>query len=217
MNISRRLSSNGSSDPIKSDIELLLFDLGGVLVDFSGPRDLVRFLRTPASAEDVFQRWVACANTAAFGAKRISAPEWAARFVRDWDVALTPEEFLSEFSGWSRGFLPGAKELLASLRSRFRLAALSNSNELHWQRNASLGILAEFEFAMSSHEVGFCKPDPAIFRAALDRAKLEPHAVLFFDDVEANVLGARNAGLHARRVTGVQAVVDCLSQEGLLP
>jgi putative hydrolase of the HAD superfamily len=198
------------------NIELLLFDLGGVLVDFSGPRDLARFLRTPATPADISKRWVACPHTRAFEAQTITAEEWASRFVKDWDVTLTSERFLTEFGGWSKGFLPGARELLSSLRNRFRLAALSNSNAIHWQRNAELGIPNEFEFVMSSHEVGCCKPDRAIFDAVLLRANTLPNRIMFFDDVEANVIGAQSSGLHARLVGGVTALRECLVQEGLL-
>ena len=198
------------------NIKLLLFDLGGVLVDFSGPRDLAPFLRTPATPDQILERWTTCPRTREFEAQRISAEDWASRFVKEWDVALTPDEYLKEFSRWSRGFFDGVEELLATLRPRFRLAALSNSNPIHWQRNAELGIPREFEFALSSHELGCCKPDKAIFTAAAYRAKLQPNEVFYFDDVETNVVGAREAGFHARWVQGVQSLRACLREEGLL-
>jgi putative hydrolase of the HAD superfamily len=71
-------------------------------------------------------------------------------------------------------------ELLASLRSRFRLAALSNSNELHWERNSrDLGVTDLFEVAISSHQVGLRKPDPRIYLAALDRLAYRQTAPCF--------------------------------------
>src|SRR5215510_6479578 len=107
------------------EIRLILFDLGGVLVDFSGLRDLLPFLPTPSTPEDVLKRWIACPDTQAFEAQALSAEEWASRFVQQWELTISPERFLAEFTGWSRGFLPGARELLAQLRPTFRLAALS--------------------------------------------------------------------------------------------
>jgi putative hydrolase of the HAD superfamily len=95
--------------------------------------------------------------------------------------------------------------------------ALSNSNELHWERNANdLGITQLFEVAISSHQLGLCKPDPAIYSAALDRLHISPGATMFFDDLQANVVAASALGIHAYQVDGVEAVRDCLTRESLL-
>ncbi len=196
--------------------ELLLFDLGGVLVDFSGPRDLAAFMNTPAPAGELLHRWASCPHTTAHEAGRLSSEQWAERFIRDWEVSLGPAEFLNEFTMWCRGFFPGAVELLAELRGRYRLGALSNSNVLHWKRNEEIGILREFDFAVGSHEVGVCKPEPAIFHAVLERAQLSPDAVVFFDDLEANVAGARACGIRAFRVEAIDGLRNRLLAEGLL-
>ena len=104
------------------------------------------------------QRWVQCPHTDEFECGKLTPGAWAEGFIKDWDVDLTPEAFLLTFTTWSRRVLPGAKELLEELRTRYRLAALSNSNELHWERNThELRIIELFEFAISSHQVGLCK------------------------------------------------------------
>jgi len=197
--------------------ELLLFDLGGVLVDFSGPREIGQFLRAPSTPDEILTRWVACPHTDAFERGSISSKEWAERFVKAWDVTLPPDEFLNAFRMMTRRVLPGALELLDQLRPKFRLAVLSNSNELHWDRNANeLKVLDLFEFAISSHQVGLCKPDPAIFTLALERAQLPPESVMFFDDLPGNVAAAAALGIDARQVRGVDELRECLLKEKLL-
>jgi putative hydrolase of the HAD superfamily len=197
--------------------ELLLFDLGGVLVDFSGPREIGQYLRVPSTPTEILARWVSCAHTDAFERGTLSSKEWAVRFVRDWGVTLEPEEFLTVFRTMTRRVLPGARELLDSLRPRFRLAALSNSNELHWDRNTKeLKVLELFEFAISSHQVGLCKPDPAIYKVAVDRAGIAPGAIMFFDDLPANVEAACAVGIRGRQAQGVEGVRAALAAEGLL-
>jgi putative hydrolase of the HAD superfamily len=198
--------------------ELLLFDLGGVLVEFSGARDLPRLMRVPEPPADIMRRWISCPHTTAFESGRLSGSIWAERFVRDWDLTITPEEFVATFATWSSAFLPGAVELLARLRTRYRLAALSNSNEMHWNRNRENGILKEFEFALASHELGCCKPDPGIFSIALERAGVaSPEAIVFFDDLASNVEGAKSVGLRAYQVQGIGEVRARLRDEGLFP
>lgn len=198
--------------------ELLLFDFGGVLVEFAGPKELGQHLRWPSTPEVILKRWTECRHTDAFERGKLSPAEWAERFIRDWDVNLSPEEFLTKFTTWSRRVLPGAKELLEQLRQRYRLAALSNSNELHWERNTNeLRLLELFEFAISSHEVGLCKPDPQIYTIALERANVSsPDAIVFFDDLAANVEAAKSVGLRAYQVRGVEGLRARIVSEGLL-
>lgn len=198
--------------------ELLLFDFGGVLVEFAGPKELGRHLRWPSTPEVILKRWTECPHTDEFERGKLSPVEWAERFIREWDVDLTPDEFLTRFTTWSRRVLPGARELLEQLRARYRLAALSNSNELHWERNThELRIIELFEFAISSHEVGLCKPDPQIYQIALERAKVSsPGAIVFFDDLAANVEAAKSVGLRAYQVRGVDDLRERLIAERLL-
>lgn len=198
--------------------ELLLFDFGGVLVEFAGPKELGQHLRWSSTPDVILKRWTECPHTEEFERGKLSPTQWAERFIHDWDVNLKPDEFLTKFTTWSRRVLPGAKELLEELRGRYRLAALSNSNELHWERNTNeLRIIELFEFAISSHEIGLCKPDPAIYRVALERAKVSsPDAVVFFDDLAANVEAARSVGMRAHRVHGVDELRARLVSEGLI-
>jgi epoxide hydrolase-like predicted phosphatase len=48
-----------------------------------------------------------------------------------------------------------------------------------------------------SHEVGLRKPDPAIYALTAERLGVQPHEIVFLDDVVANVEAARRAGWHA--------------------
>jgi epoxide hydrolase-like predicted phosphatase len=198
--------------------ELLLFDFGGVLVEFAGPKELGQHLRWPSTPDVILKRWTECPSTDEFERGKLTPAQWAERFIQDWDVNLKPEEFLAKFTTWSRRVLPGARELLEELRTRYRLAGLSNSNELHWERNTNeLRILELFEFAISSHQVGLCKPDPEIYKIALDRAQVSsPDAIVFFDDLAANVDAAKSMGLRAYQVRGVDELRASLYAEGLL-
>ena len=190
-----------------------------MLVEFAGPKELGQHLRWSSTPDVILQRWTECPHTEEFERGKLTPGQWAERFIRDWDVDLAPDEFLSKFTTWSRRVLPGARELLEELRGRYRLAALSNSNELHWERNTNeLRIIELFEFAISSHQVGLCKPDPDIYKAAIARAKVSsPDAIVFFDDLAANVDAAKSAGMRAFQVRGVEDLRARLVSEGLSP
>src|SRR5512133_436540 len=126
-------------------IDVLLFDLGGVLVEFSGVRDLAVLLQGRLSESEIIEQMSRYLPSEQFGLGKLSPRDFGELFVRDWNIQLTPEDFLREFQSWSKRLLPGAVELLTMLRPHFRLAALSNSNELHWERNTNdLGVISLF-------------------------------------------------------------------------
>jgi putative hydrolase of the HAD superfamily len=199
-------------------VEVLLFDLGGVLVDFSGVEDLIPLLPTGAPADEVKARWVACPTSNAFGTGQLGAADFARRFTESWEISMEPDAFLREWRTWTRGWLPGATELLDSLRPRYRLAALSNCNEVHWDvLCGELGLLDHLDLAISSHQVGTRKPDPTIYRHALAKLGVAADRVLFFDDARGNVEAAQALGMRAHVTDGPAAVRRALVADGLIP
>ncbi len=198
--------------------DVLLFDLGGVLIDSAGVPELGRLLPAPATDAEVAARWNACPHSDAFGRGQLDDERFVERFIADWQLSVAPETFRAEYRSWVRGWLPGAEALLETLRPHFRLAALSNCNPLHWARLVDdLGLLDRVDDALSSHHLGLRKPDAAIYAATLERLLVDASDVLFFDDAAANVEAARAAGIRAVVVDGPDAVRRHLEAEGLFP
>jgi putative hydrolase of the HAD superfamily len=67
-----------------------------------------------------------------------------------------------------------------------------------------------FDATVVSHEVGLRKPDPAIYRLALDRLGVEAEATVLIDDMKDNIEAAETLG-----ITGVLHV-DATSTEARL-
>ena len=200
-----------------TEVQVLLFDLGGVLVEYSGVEGLGALLPTPMSEAEVRSRWSECGQTSAFCLGHIGSQDYSVGFCQTWQIDLPPEQFLHEFRSWARRLYPGAAELLTSLRMRYRIAVLSNSNEAHWDRTMNeLGMAALCDDAISSHHVGLAKPDTHIFQLTLSRLGVEPGRVAFFDDSAANVEAARATGMRAFHVRGIDQVRATLAREGML-
>jgi putative hydrolase of the HAD superfamily len=94
------------------------------------------------------------------------------------------------------------EELVSFLRAAretgYRLALLTNNVqewEPRWRPKWPIDEL--FETVVDSGFVGMRKPDPAIYALTLERLGLPAHACVFIDDLEHNVVAAREAGLHA--------------------
>lgn len=76
-----------------------------------------------------------------------------------------------------------------------------------------------FGVAVYSCEIGLAKPDPAYFEKAVALIGAEPGTVLFVDDKQANVDGARTAGLAAERwelAEGHDVLRELLAGHGVL-
>ena len=200
-----------------ADKPLLLFDLGGVLIDFTGLTDIHGLLLDPMEVAEANRQFGTSQAIADFEVGLLTPEEFSAAFCKAWRLNCSEAEFLGHYQSWTRSMLPGARELLTELREHYRLAALSNSNILHWTRSECVvQVQSYFERAFSSHELGYRKPDPAIFLKALEELGVEPADVVFFDDNAANVATALSLGISAHQVEGVDAVRARLSEMNLL-
>jgi HAD superfamily hydrolase (TIGR01549 family) len=97
----------------------------------------------------------------------------------------------------ARRAVPGAREILQRLRGRAIVGIVTN-NELREQEEKLdfLGLRSLVDVLVVSEEVGASKPDPAIFRTALERAGVGAHeAVMLGDSWTADVLGADGVGI----------------------
>lgn len=94
----------------------------------------------------------------------------------------------------------GVTETLAALHDGYRLGLVSvtgvSAGRLMRGILEKQGVLRYFEALAFSDEVGYVKPDPRLFMAALEELGVEPRkAVHVGDSVKSDVLGARNTGM----------------------
>jgi|JI10StandDraft_1071094.scaffolds.fasta_scaffold598872_2 FMN phosphatase YigB (HAD superfamily) len=89
-------------------------------------------------------------------------------------------------------------EWLHDISQRAPLYALSDNNTLHWPHVIrAFPMLRHFRDQALSFRVGATKPSALMFEAAIKMAGCRPEECFFVDDVLANVLGAREAGIRA--------------------
>jgi putative hydrolase of the HAD superfamily len=194
------------------DDRVLLFDLGGVVVESAGLATLGRLL-PQLGHEAILERWLNSGAVAGFESGALSPEAFARAFLAEWPLRMAPAQFLAEFASWVRGFLPGARELLAGLRPRHRIACLSNTNPAHWARLE--GIEEVFDICIASHLTGHLKPARAAYEDALRRLGVDAGQVCFFDDLPGNVAAARALGMQAFQVRGVAETARALRDMGI--
>lgn len=99
---------------------------------------------------------------------------------------------------WSH-LLPGTHEVLETLRQKgFQLGVISNSDGKVRGQLEEARLAPYFSFILDSHVVGCEKPDPAIFRLALQESGLPASEVLYVGDIVAiDAVGATGVGMSA--------------------
>jgi glucose-1-phosphatase len=197
--------------------DVILFDLGGVLIELAGVDRMLELCNHAFSADQLWARWLASEGVRRFESGRASPDEFGAAMLDEFGLSIAAAQFLEEFTTWPKGVFPGSFELLERLSASYRLACLSNTNALHWPRVCDeMGLARYFETNFASHLIGMLKPDVEIFQHVVDQLGCPPARILFLDDNQLNVASARAAGMVARRVAGLAEVRAALAEVGVL-
>src|SRR5438067_9472408 len=182
------------------DITWFIFDLGNTVIKLAYERvlenicrracvpreDLVDLLEEPGSYRDMERGEVSFEQFYQFLSDKAG-------------YRGSLHDFQATWSDFFDGPLPGIEDLLLRLRRKYRLAFLSNSNEVH------AGVIPK-KFAtlfekddrlIFSHRFHCAKPDLEMFQRALEVIGALPNQAIFVDDMVENVLGARAIGMTA--------------------
>jgi HAD superfamily hydrolase (TIGR01549 family) len=96
---------------------------------------------------------------------------------------------------------PEAKPLLEKLSKAYKLGVIANQSRGASERLENYGLLQYIDFVLGSAQVGLHKPDPRIFRLALEKAGCKPHeAVMIGDRPDNDIYPAKLIGLRTIRI-----------------
>jgi putative hydrolase of the HAD superfamily len=128
------------------------------------------------------------------------------------DVKGLPDSVIADLievdaASW-RDYRADVWNIAASFRALGnRTAILSNGvPEIMSRVRAERALESWFDAVLVSYEVGLCKPDPAIYRACLERVGVEAGQALFVDDRVENLRGAESVGLQTYHFTGDSSI-----------
>ena len=120
---------------------------------------------------------------------------------------------------WSSVFLPNlivSEELLASLKQKYPLILVSNTNEAHIDYVRShYRILDYFDHHVLSYEVGALKPHPKIFEHAIAVSGQPAESLFFTDDREENITAATDLGMQAHLFRNQPQLIAALNKAGI--
>lgn len=202
--------------PAAATVDALLFDFGGVLVEIDFHRAFGAWAdaaQVPAS--QIAGRFAFDAAYEAHERGEIDADQYFAHLRELLGLSLSTQQFLA---GWNAIFVgpsAGIDGLLQRLAESFPLYVFSNTNPAHrafWQSRYAK-LLAAFSGIFCSCDLGARKPAAQAFLEVCSRIGVPPSRIAFFDDRAENVLGARQAGLHALQVASPAQLRKALVHE----
>lgn len=201
-------------------IDAVLFDLGGVLIDWN-PRHVYRehFGRDIPAMEDFLASVVPMTWNHEMDAGKPfddAVRERQALFPEHAQLIALWRDRWSDMLG---GPIEPTVGLLRELRGGGRrVLALTNwSAETFPIARARYGFLGWFEAIFVSGEERLAKPDPRFFELAMSRGALVPSRTLFIDDNLANIETAGSLGFDTHRFVEPDALRRVLVDRGLLP
>jgi putative hydrolase of the HAD superfamily len=196
-------------------IQAVLFDWGDTLMEWTWDDELLvaghhAGLRAIGREElEITERFRAAYEPLLWApgmVEEIEYPGLVRQLLGDFGVEIGDEELdrylEAEHAEWAPARKLGATThaLLESLRQRgLKLGLVSNALDPPWLLHRDLseaGVAERVDVAVFSSEVGRRKPDPAIFRRALEALDVEPAAALFVGDrLYEDVRGANEVGM----------------------
>jgi 2-haloacid dehalogenase len=199
-------------------IEAVVFDIGGVLLDWN-PRYLYRQL---FDDEREMERFLS----------EICTLEWHQAHDRGKpfetscaELAALHPEYAEMIYAWGRRseeMIAGPIQETVEILGRLKAAgvpcyALSNmETETFPLRVNRYPFMSWFDGTVVSAYEGVIKPEPEIFRRLLERFELRPESTLFVDDSPRNVRAARELGIQAVLFESPAAFERVLTEAGLL-
>ena len=162
----------------------------------------------------------------------VVTPEWhfqhdAGRPIADMVAERTAEypqyaalidAYAMRFNETIPGPVPGSLELVERLHAAgVPLFAITNFGHEFWQGfRPTQPIFKRFQGIIVSGTEKVMKPDPAIYRLAIERFGVDPAGAIFVDDVSANVSGAESVGIAGHHFDGAAMLERDLVARGYL-
>ena len=199
-------------------INTIIFDLGGVLIDWN--------------PEYVFREVIPDPERRRFFFENICTHDWNVEQDAGRPIAEATEMLVTEFPEWESeirayygrweemlgGPIHETVELLRELRDRqeHRLLALTNwSNETFPVALSRYDFLQWFEGIVVSGDEKTRKPFADIYEILLDRYEVVPEEAVFIDDSLKNVEGAEIVGINGIHFQGTAQLRETLSEWGI--
>jgi 2-haloacid dehalogenase len=183
---------------MQQPIDAIIFDLGGVLIDWN-PRHLYRKIFEKEEEMEWFLQNVCTSDWNEQQDAGRSFEEATNELLEKFPKHEVPiRAWYDRWQETMNGPIADTVEILKQIREskKYKLYALTNWSEqtFPWALN-NFDFLHWFEGIVVSGHEKTRKPFPEFYQILLDRYKIDPTKTIFIDDVHRNILGAQAVGI----------------------
>ena len=197
--------------------QALLFDMGGIVIDCTFERAFQAWQPlSRLSLAQIRERFQCDLAYQRHERGEIDAAAYYAHLASTLQLQAEPAQIAQGWNAIFAGEIAETAALVRAMRGRLPCHAFTNTNAAHMAEWSRLypGLVQSFDRIFASHQIGLRKPEQAAFDHVAGAIGVAPEAILFFDDLLANVEGARAAGLQAVHVRSPRDVRDALASFG---
>lgn len=195
-------------------IKTLIFDIGGVLLDIHPEKTFNYWAKATGVSLKYLHEFVSWDIHYQYETGKCDDFQFYSAF----NNLLPGENKISEDEFWHGWRLLLGEEtsivgLMESLCQTIPVWLLSNTNPWHirfLQSNSQYRLHRFVTGAVYSFDTGYRKPDQEIYELTLNKVKSSGGEVLFIDDNEENVEGAKTSGMNAVRYEGLERLIEAL-------
>jgi putative hydrolase of the HAD superfamily len=206
-------------DEVALALRAVIFDYGRVLTGPPDPAAYAELLRITGLSADRLDRayWK---DRNAYDEGKLTGLGFWRQIARDEGLKLAEPELaelnLWDARMWTRGNPAMLDWQLAIKESGLLTAIVSNMGDtVHEHMVRELRWLSRFDVLVWSYQLGIAKPDPAIYRYALEKLGTRPAETLFIDDKAENVDAAVALGMEGIIFSDVEKLRTDLVESGL--
>lgn len=193
------------------EIKNIIFDFGGVLVDLDKQRCMEAF--DNIGAHEIVKYVDECRQEDLFHDLEVGNTgigEFCSEVRRVSDRCnASDDDICDAWNALLTGIPAQRLEKLASLKDRYRMVLLSNTNPIHWDKavnglfgHKGMDVDDYFENTFLSYRMHMLKPDPQIYGKVLMDSGMTAYETLFIDDSPANCAAASELGMMSLNLTG---------------
>ena len=197
------------SQPIK----VLLFDLGGVVIDISFDNGLGVWSNYSNIDPSILKsRWSQNEAYEQHERGEITGTEYFESLRKSLGINLSDDEFIEGWNAIMIGQISPTVQLLKDLENKIPLYAFSNINTTHFAELTKTysAALTSFEEIYCSFKMGMRKPELDSYRFVASEMNCNLNEILFFDDTEINVSVAEELGMQAVLVNSSDDVLNAV-------
>jgi len=201
-----------------SAITTIIFDLGGVLIDWNPKRLFRKIFETEQEIDDFLANVCTMDWNEQQDAGRSLEEATNILLDRFPDYETPIKAYYSRWSEMLGGAIEGTTAILENLKENreYQLLALTNwSAETFPIAQERFDFLNYFEDILVSGEVKLKKPDPRIYRMLLEAHQLQASSAVFIDDSARNIAAAAVLGIQSIHFQNPEQLQSELKQLGI--